>query len=454
MSVQRWSKFKKCYLFGGAAAMLWLSLLGSTMVTMHRPAEESIRVRGDGSAAATQMFHNTTTTARDSVGDSVRRTATAMRDDRNATTASTGTKNRSSHRGNNISSVQQECTVVYCIQGPLLGGLNNQLMGFFGLVLVAMKHDEDLRNKKQKEEVTCVCIPDVRCSYPKSLDRRKTKSLTDSINILGDGVWPSGLPPLYHKRITSESNKTMKVVELSWDTVWDSQTTYLRKLRKQALTRPGMPQRHPMEYPFFHSLVMNPSPKIDAALQNLHLPDEYVAIHARVEQDMRNHRFWNVSGKDLSSVLQIVHDGILGSKEEEERPNGPLVDGIPINPRLSAETIENAMKHVVLAVGTDLVVEDAAVLAAGKPPWAVAAANSSTVFMTRIAKPATLDYFDASLLDMILCVRATIFVGYAYSTFTNTAAFLRNDPKTTFDYSSGELLEQRYNGLILPTSQP
>ena len=68
--------------------------------------------------------------------------------------------------------------------------------------------------------------------------------------------------------------------------------------------------------------------------------------------------------------------------------------------------------------------------------------------MNRIHKPASLDYFDQSLIDMVVCLRATLFVGYSGSTFSNTIAFLLNDPESTFDYKSGVLLEQRYNGVI------
>lgn len=299
-------------------------------------------------------------------------------------------------RGNNVTL----CTV-------LNGGLTNQMMKWFGLILMALKTPG-----------TNVCVPDVLIDYPfktgEGTKRKKThKSLTEYVDF--ESAWHPSLPELTYN-ITSST----VVKDIPGRECWESYEKYINKFREKVRSGGTVPRRR-LERIFFKTLL-HPTPPM-VQIMETSLPKKYIAIHARVEKDMRNHGHFTKHGHELDDILNIMDRDLR-----------------------DVEITKETKSTSIVAVGFDLVDKDNATLSAAKTPWGGS--------LQRIEKPASLEYFGSSLLDFNVCVRASLFVGFSGSTLSNVVSFLRDDAGTTFDYSQGQLVERTDNGIVPFPSVP
>lgn len=281
-----------------------------------------------------------------------------------------------------------DCEKVYCAN--ITSGANNILYKFFSLVRFA--HNDS----------ACICMPMVACSYPLPRDRpQKMKRLNESA-VLDLGDWGHPLPPF-------SDNKVTKWFKME---LWAVHTEYWETMRNEYAD--GLaPNRHFLEAPFYKA-VLKPDAQISSIINGL--PKQYVAIHARVENDMRAEKHWRKYGRKLFDIFKMINDQI-----------GKTTD---------LET-DMSYKSVLIALGRDLAEVDKRSLAVG-PPW-----GGKVISMDKTG----FDYLDSAFVDLFSSVKASRFFGTAISTFSMVVSFVRDDPQTTFFYHSGSLVQNKDRGL-------
>jgi len=194
---------------------------------------------------------------------------------------------------------------------------------------------------------------------------------------------------------------------------------------------------HPVIANYFRMIFCYPSDSILRYTNSL--PHQYTAIHARVEHDFRSHHSgtWKSNGKNVKQILEITEKGLreLVSHDLEEDAIGNVVVAVSIDDVQSKEADDPEDIKIGEEMYNDL--------------------QEKTTFwgasMQLIEKPTQLSYFERSLIDMIVCQRATYFVGHFWSTFSETVALVRQEKASTFHYGSGKLIpfEKSDNTLVV-----
>eukprot|EP00816_Leptocylindrus_hargravesii_P013342 CAMPEP_0196814258 /NCGR_PEP_ID=MMETSP1362-20130617/42188_1 /TAXON_ID=163516 /ORGANISM="Leptocylindrus danicus, Strain CCMP1856" /LENGTH=431 /DNA_ID=CAMNT_0042190811 /DNA_START=187 /DNA_END=1482 /DNA_ORIENTATION=- len=307
------------------------------------------------------------------------------------------------------------CVRIYCGN---LGeeGLSNSLISFLGL-LVHAYHD-----------AACVCDPYVMVEHPRYTNntREGRRRLTDFLNVTQDPeYWRSkSLPPITYEYHTRWFQKPALFGRM------DKVMGQLSQARKLGVVLP----KHPVLSNYFTAIFRHPSDPIKDIISRY--PAHFTAIHARVEYDFRMYKDgsqWAQSGKNVEQILNITHRGL--------------------QMHLSPDVLdEEAFQNVVIAASAENVLgRTKKPLSSSSEIWRdlegeaiVTDLRRNTTFwgasMQLIEKPEHLSYFEKSLIDMLVCQRATYFVGHYWSTFTKTISFVRHDKSTTFHYGSGELV--------------
>lgn len=307
------------------------------------------------------------------------------------------------------------CDKVYC--GHLGDeGMSNTLFSFLGLLMVAYRDD------------ACVCDPTILIDHPRNTNiSARRRKLSEFMNVTydPDGQWRRlGLPPVI---LMSDEQSTHKITSAGADgnelfELVHYTNKYLHKARKLGMRLP----MHPVISNYFKMIFRYPSEHISKYVNSF--PRYYTAIHARVEHDFRTHHSgtWNSNGKDVKQILKITHTGLrelMGHYLEEN-----AIDYIVV-----AVSIDNVKSREVddpddFEIGEEIYKD----LHEMKTFWGAS--------MQLTEKSKQLSYFERSLVDMLVCQRATYFVGHFWSTFSETVALVRQEKASTFHYGSGKLI--------------
>ena len=284
------------------------------------------------------------------------------------------------------------------------------------------------RRQQQQQQPTrsrtCVCIPTCYYNYP-NVHRRKRvlRSLRTSVDLASG--WDARLPPLFWGEPPPTSDTAATEIDSSgrqWIRLpppefWQRQLAYQNEL----LNDPQQPpHRHPLELPFYRSILEHLQPHILRAVRQQLPPagQKFIGLHARIEKDMHgHHKFRNdVRLPNLTTILNLLHERLQDTRRainayDDENTTTTTAQ------RYAQQTLLDASQYILVATGTDLLDEDLAVLQAATTPW-----NAT---LHHVQKPRHLHYLDASLVDFSLALKADVFVGFGGSSQSNNIAFLR-----------------------------
>lgn len=312
--------------------------------------------------------------------------------------------------GNPFEEVSFTCGKVYCGN---LGeeGLSNSLISFLGLLTHAYN------------DGACVCDPYVMVEHPRYTNntREDRRRLTDFLNITKDpDHWRSmSMPPIVYEYHTKWFQKPALF----------GRTNKIMTLLGSALKLGVVLPKHPVLSNYFKVIFCHPSDSIQRIINKY--PDHFTAVHARVEHDFRTYKNgseWARTGKNVTDILNILNWGL-------QMHLGQDLDAEAFQNIVIAASIDNVLGKSLSSPSDERDLEGEEILTdlrQNETFWGASVQLSE--------KPGHLSYFEKSLIDMLVCQRATYFVGHFWSTFTKTISFFRHDKSTTFHYGSGELV--------------